>query len=47
MNVQKVVEDLIKEFGEDKVRRMIDNLEALKNLEGEDGKGKIKYKAKR
>jgi len=33
MNVQKVVEDLIAEFGEDKVREMINDLDVNKDLE--------------
>lgn len=36
MNVRKVLDDLIEEFGEDTVRLMIDNLEALKDLEVKD-----------
>ena len=35
MNVEKVLRDLIAEFGEDLVRRMIDSLKAIKDLEVE------------
>jgi len=35
MNVQKVLKEMIAEFGEDKVREMINDLKPIKNLEVE------------